>query len=76
MGIVRAPFDIVLTTLRDVKRPLASVDIPSGEREGGREREEGGMEREEGGREDRGRREGRVGVKKVKTGNAPCPYQR
>lgn len=30
-GAVRAPFDDVLSTLRAVKVPLASVDIPSGE---------------------------------------------
>lgn len=32
-GSLRAPFDHVVATLKDVKRPLASVDIPSGERE-------------------------------------------
>ena len=30
-GGVRAPFDTILTTLREIKTPIASVDIPSGE---------------------------------------------
>ena len=29
-GAVRAPFDTVLATLMQVKKPLASVDVPSG----------------------------------------------
>ena len=29
-GAVRAPFDTVLATLKQVKKPLASVDVPSG----------------------------------------------
>ena len=29
-GAVRAPFDAVLATLKQVKKPLASVDVPSG----------------------------------------------
>ena len=29
-GSVRSPFDAVLSTLRKIKTPLASVDIPSG----------------------------------------------
>ena len=30
-GSVRVPFDTILSTLRDIKTPIASVDIPSGQ---------------------------------------------
>ena len=30
-GTVRAPFDAILSVLREIKTPIASVDIPSGE---------------------------------------------
>lgn len=30
-GDVRVPFDTILKTLREIKTPIASVDIPSGE---------------------------------------------
>lgn len=30
-GSVRVPFDTILSTLREIKTPIASVDIPSGQ---------------------------------------------
>ena len=79
-GSVRAPFDSVLTTLKDVKRPVASVDIPSGEGEGegGREGRERGWERgrERGREREEGRREGGGEGEKSENRKHSLPYWR